>query len=322
MRLGGAGRLDTGLPARQAELRQVCRAAASYLLDEESRPNVVGVAAGCAHRGGRATGQLALLVLVTRKVAAATLPPAGRVPGRICGYRTDVVEVGSAGPPAAAVLGQRWPRAYGGCAVGHGGGTVGTMAAVVHRHGEPGWFLSTNHVLADLNRGGAGDPVLQPSRFDGGRLPSDEIGRLDTFVPIELDPPVARRHHENVVDAALARVTSPRVVPGVRGFTRLASAVDQPLVGTEVRKTGRATGTTTGRIIAVAATVDIRYGRASARFHDQIVTTAMMAPGDSGALLVTDHGAPVGLLFAGSAAVSFANPIGRVYALLGIEVAG
>jgi hypothetical protein len=316
-----------GAPAREAELREVQRAFREQLLDEDVRPNVVGVAVGVEHRNGRPAGRLALLVLVTKKVARAELPPRARVPARIVGYRTDVVEVGTARSPSAPALADRWPRVYGGCGVGHVAGTTGTMAIAVfdrragREQDDRRLILGTNHVLANLNRGEPGDPILQPSRFDGGELARDEIGRLHRSVPIELEPPLPRRVHHNLIDAALADVTSARVAPGVRGFRRLAAPPGQPpRIGAPVRKTGRATGMTTGRIVGVCATIDIRYGTRVARFHDQIVTTPMIESGDSGALLVGDDHAPIGLLFAGSTGASFANPIERVSALLEIEI--
>lgn len=316
-----------GSPAQEAELRDVQRAFRERLLDEDVRPNVVGVAVGVEHRNGRPTDRLALVVLVTKKVAPAELPPQARVPARIGGYRTDVVEVGTARSPSPPALADRWPRVHGGCSVGHVAGTAGTMAAAVYdrrarrEEDDRRLILGTNHVLANLNRGEPGDPILQPSRFDGGELPRDEVGRLDRSVPIELEPPLSRRVHDNVIDAALADVTSARVAPGVRGFRRLAARPGQlPRIGAPVGKTGRATGTTTGRIVGVCATVDIRYGTRVARFHDQIVTTPMIESGDSGALLVGDDHAPIGLLFAGSTGASFANPIERVSALLEIEI--
>jgi hypothetical protein len=326
---GESGRSSVlgGWPALEAELREVQRAGRERLLHEDVRPNVVGVAVGLEHPNGRPTARPALLVLVTKKVARAELAPWARVPARIGGYRTRVVDVGTARPPPAPALTGRWPRVSGGCSVGHGSGTVGTMAAAAYdqRAGRDKddrlLILSTNHVLASLDSGRPGDPILQPSRFDGGRLPADEIGKLLRSVPIELEPPLPRRSQSNVIDAAIADATSPRVAPGVCGLRPLAAPSGRPpRIGALVEKTGRATGLTAGRVVGLFATVDIRYGTRVARFHDQIVTTPMMEAGDSGALLVGDDQAPIGMLFAGSTGASFANPIERVSALLGIEI--
>lgn len=313
--------------ADEAELRDFLCASRKRLLDEDVSPNVVGIAVGVKWSGGRPTGRLALLVLVTRKVGRAELPAPWRIPARIGGYWTDVREVGNARPPSTSALAGRWPRAYGGCSVGHVGGTTGTMASAVHDRRTTGMqenrrsILGTNHVLANLNLGQPGDAILQPSAFDGGQLPHDAIGTLNRFIPIELEPPLPRRAHENLVDAALADATSGRVAPGIWGFQRLSARSDPlPRLGSHVKKTGRATAITRGQIVGVCATIDIRYGARIARFRDQIVTTPMIEAGDSGALLLGDGNAPIGLLFAGSTGASFANPIGRVATLLQVEI--
>ena len=90
-----------------------------------------------------------------------------------------------------------------------------------------------------------------------------------------------------------------------------------------MKKTGRTTNFTTGRITAINATVDVNYGGGKvARFKDQIVTTNMSAGGDSGSLVVTvQENTAVGLLFAGSASAMIANQIENVRSLLKVEVA-
>lgn len=92
-------------------------------------------------------------------------------------------------------------------------------------------------------------------------------------------------------------------------------------VGTVVKKTGRTTNFTTGKITVINATVDVNYGGKVARFKDQIVTTNMSAGGDSGSLVVTLDNIAVGLLFAGSASAMIANQIENVRSLLKVEVA-
>ena len=89
-----------------------------------------------------------------------------------------------------------------------------------------------------------------------------------------------------------------------------------------VKKTGRTTNFTTGRITAINATIDVNYGGGKVgRFVDQIVTTNMSAGGDSGSLVMTLDNIAVGLLFAGSSVAMIANQIENVRALLRVEVA-
>jgi hypothetical protein len=91
-------------------------------------------------------------------------------------------------------------------------------------------------------------------------------------------------------------------VGDVRGWRLKAPRPGYPppvTVGTLVQKTGRTTGWTTGRLIAINATVDVNYGSGRvARFQEQLISTNMSAPGDSGSLLPTWDNVAVGLLFA------------------------
>jgi hypothetical protein len=84
--------------------------------------------------------------------------------------------------------------------------------------------------------------------------------------------------------------------------------------GEVVQKCGRTTGTTTGVVVAVAATVFVDYwtlGIAGARteFVEQIITSRMSSYGDSGSLLVDLKDRALGMLFAGSATHSYYNPM-------------
>jgi hypothetical protein len=56
--------------------------------------NVVGVGVGLRQRGGRRLQEIALVVLVRRKVPRAMLAEADVLPGVIDGVPLDVVEVG------------------------------------------------------------------------------------------------------------------------------------------------------------------------------------------------------------------------------------
>ncbi len=219
----------------------------------------------------------------------------------------------------------------GGVSVGHRNVTAGTIGACVYDFlpdgvGKPGkyYILSNNHVLANSNAATIGDSILQPGRADGGLIPQDRIGRLSRFIPLQFAPDVALAVQHNLVDAALAAVPF-RLLGGsinwigeVRGWRKKAAVT----VGTMVKKTGRTTGFTTGRITVVNATVDVNYrGGKVARFKDQMLTTNMSAGGDSGSLITTLDNVAVGLLFAGSTQVTVANQIENVRSLLRVEIA-
>lgn len=150
------------------------------------------------------------------------------------------------------------------------------------------------------------------------------MGHLHRFVPVQLEPPLERDLHNNYVDAALAEVNPIDVSPEIAftGFVTGFLAADEINVGMPVRKVGRTTGYTTGRVTVISATVDVSYGQGTiARFSDQIITTAMSHSGDSGSLITTFDNLAVGLLFAGSSSATISNPIEHVQDFLDIQVA-
>ncbi|HCJ11021.1 MAG TPA: hypothetical protein DHW14_07645 [Clostridiales bacterium] len=241
-----------------------------------------------------------------------------------------------------------------GVSVGHYQVTAGTFGALVYdrRDGRP-MVLSNNHVLANLSNGRdgraeVGDPIYQPGRYDGGTA-DDTIAHLERFVPIipsasEEECPVARRAEavgnfvlrhlfpgrrmklfratggENLVDAAVATlVRAEDAVEDILGLGRV-EGVAEPVVGLGVVKSGRTSGVTTGEIRVIGATVKVGLGEVgTAVFTDQIVTTAMAEPGDSGSLLLTAEGhEAVGLLSAGSSLATVHSRIGNVLDLLGV----
>jgi hypothetical protein len=83
-------------------------------------------------------------------------------------------------------------------------------------------------------------------------------------------------------------------------------------------------------VTGINATIDVGYRGGNARFERQLVITGareFSAGGDSGSLIVTDgtlwaDRRPVGLLFAGSATSTLANPIGPVLERFGVRIDG
>lgn len=321
-------------------------AVAEFLNPAQPRANVVGVGSGVKWKNGEPTGTPAVVVLVTHKLPKDDLAGSDMLPPKVQDIPTDVLAVGhlfagDSQPFDADVqsLAKRVRPARGGYSVGHKNITAGTIATCVYDILPGGstnppaagigippryYILSNNHVLANSNAGALGDAVLQPGPFDGGTDPADRIGTLSRFVPITFQPPVPVAVHQNLVDCAIAEGQFHDLDREicwsccVRGWRR---KVNVP-VGLLVKKTGRTTNFTVGRVTAINATVDVGYGGGRvARFRDQIVTTNMSAGGDSGSLVMTLDNIAVGLLFAGSATAMIANQIENVRAQLRVEVA-
>jgi len=293
--------------------------------------NVVGVAPSLKVAGGKPTDQWSLTVLVDRKLPKNKLDKEAVVPAQIDGVVTDVVEVGEI---EALAFNARMQPAPPGFSLGHHDITAGTFGCLVRdlRHcdcppadqcrGGPSadaagdyLILSNNHVLAKSNGARAGDLILQPGPFDGGVYPSDAIAKLERFEPITFGFPSGF----NLVDAAVARPLYSRGVTASIIGVAMPNGIGQALTGMLVIKVGRTTQVTVGRVLATNATVAVNFGIGVAVFRHQILTTAMAAGGDSGSLLMDANLNAVGLLFAGSAAVTIHNHIANVEAALGVR---
>lgn len=123
------------------------------------------------------------------------------------------------------------------------------------------------------------------------------------------------------LDAALAKPVSPDILqPQIIGIGRIRGLAHAGL-GLGVQKSGRSTGHTRGRITVVGTTVNVGFGPGRfARFMNQIVTSKMGEPGDSGSLLLDTGNRAVGLLFAGSSQTTLYHPIQDVLDALAVRL--
>ena len=215
-----------------------------------------------------------------------------------------------------------------GVSTGHPAITAGTIGCRVKDASGKVYALSNNHVYADEGGAKIGDNVLQPGPYDGGINPGDAIGTLFSFVPIQC---YCSTCPVNNIDAAIALSSTGNLGRSTLsdGYgTPRSTILSTPTVNKRVKKYGRTTGLTKGKIYAINATVDVQYDTCVARFTKQIVITpgTFSAGGDSGSLIVVNGGSddrkPVGLLFAGSFFYTIANPIGDVLKAFGVTVDG
>ena len=290
------------------------------------RRDLHAVGLGLRWRGGERTGEPAVVVLVDRKRPLSQVSPAQRVPPLLFGWPTDVRDSGP-------FLGTSRPRPVpGGASIGHEQGESGTLACRV-RDASPGGdgrslLLSNNHVLTCFNRARAGDPIIQPARAALGYAPRDTIARLLRWVPLALDPPTPAAGHQNLVDAAVAEaIDRDALAPGLLGLGPIASwrsTEDVPL-GLRVAKSGAISGVTRAEVTVLDAAARLNFnGVGVAMMYEQILTTQFTQSGDSGALVVSEHGdacAAVGLVCGASRRFSMVNPIEAVQRLLEIRVA-
>lgn len=321
------------------------RAHANGLL---ARRNVVACGVGYKEQNGVLLEEPVVIVGVTHKVPKAQLAPEDLVPQTIDSVRTDVQEVGRFRAWQLSPTDRHRP-AVPGISCGHADITAGTLGCLVRRGSEL-FILSNNHVLANTGQGSQGDPILQPARYDGGTL-DDQIATLAEWVPLQTGvgqsdcalanlattalnlvasasgsstrvQAVRTQQVENKVDAALARPLAPELVsPEILGIG-LPRGVRQGTLGTQVQKSGRTTGVTSGRITQVDVTVNVDYLGENVTFTGQFMATGMSLGGDSGSAVLDMDRYVVGLLFAGSNVATLINPIQLVLSALNVEVVG
>jgi len=330
----------------QKLISQMKRIKDNYIYDLLSKCNVVGVGLGYKVSEGIKTGELSLVVSVTRKAVPAALSADDLVPQVLDGIKTDVVETGVL--RALRDPRDRWrPVIPPGISVGHYRVTAGTFGCLVRR-GDEHFILSNNHVLADVNEGQDGDAILQPAPADGG-VSEDCIATLSDYAPIDFgdaEPEcsiaemsagllnyvagafgsshklqaVKQTQGENRVDAALARPLSPDMVSNEILYIGAPTGVGAAALEMEVQKSGRTTGHTQGIITQIDATLRIDYNGTSALFTGQLVASPMSRPGDSGSAVLDMEGRVVGLLFAGSDTATIMNPIDEVLSALDVKL--
>ena len=202
---------------------------------------------------------------------------------------------------------------FGGISIGHHDITAGTMSLLVRdRTTKESLILSNNHVLANINKGVKGDAIIQPGTHDGG-LQTDIVGYLERFVPLK---------DGATVDAAVAKLSVEGMARvGVLGFGNTHEACEA-FIGQLVKKSGRTTGYTKGKILATNVSVKIGYGPNIAyTLKDQIITDAYSQPGDSGSTLQEQKtNRFLGILFAGNGSQSVICKAQHIFDELNVEL--
>jgi hypothetical protein len=305
------------------ELRRVKQGVERELLN---RPGVVGVDIGYKEVGGQPTDEIAIRVLVEHK---RDVPDPQAIPTSIEGHTTDVIErkyelhilTAFASETVSRTDTGAYDPVQGGISIGpcrpiSGVTYTGTLGAVVTDNvtGQP-MLLGNYHVMAINDKWAIGDGISQPSRPDAGICPGSIVGTLERAVMTDK------------VDCAVAKATkSTRCeIVEIGALTGTATAsLDQV-----VRKRGRTSGLTYGKIDTVDLTLQIDYGAGPHIFTNQIGimpdverNPAMGTHGDSGSVLVTEDGAVVGLYFGGDAKTGHgvANPIDAVLSALNVSL--
>jgi len=211
-------------------------------------------------------------------------------------------------------------------------GGVGTLGFFARRNGTRG-FVSCNHVIAIRDQGRNGDEI----RSEVG---DRRIGVLARFHKLRRKVLGLFRPHADCAYAAVDKKMFPKRPGHVPGFGDLVKERPALIQQMTVHKLGRTTGLTRGRISSCD------YDRLDANFRSEFVARfddvieiesdelpsingeigAFANGGDSGALVFTSDGKPVGTIFyvtgggLNRAGLTYVNPIATVERALRVSM--
>jgi hypothetical protein len=321
-----------------AEIRPVKQRIEDDLL---AQPGVVGVDINEKVSDGQPTGKLAIVVYVEEKKAKSKLGKDEIIPAEIEGIPTDVkeerIELHASRVALAEVVplvdATKYTTLHGGISIGPCRSVhleppdvpapgdyifAGTLGAIVRDRATHAAMALTNFHVACVDNGWtAGDAMCQPSRVDGGSCPADTFGTLTRATLSEhVDGSVI------TIDSGEATDCSIEEIGDVKGQTAAT-------LNTAVRKRGRTTGLTYGKVTSVDASVTINYGdglgshtlKNQIRVEPDPTKSAQFSDhGDSGSVVVDANNMVIGLLFGGSSVATYANPIQFVLDELNVDL--
>ncbi|CAG7839692.1 hypothetical protein Z959_01350 [Clostridium novyi B str. ATCC 27606] len=275
-----------------------------------NKNNVLGLGLGQKIKNGFNTLQPCITVFVRHKLLSNKVSMKDLVPYLYKGIPTDVIECGNI---TASSLNEKIRPAPGGYNIGSllsSGGTLGCLVADTRFT----YVLSCNHILAKNGLVPIGDPIIQPSKTFGGKIPNDTIANLSIFIKLKTDT-------DNRVDCAMARVSNSACVnKNIALLNKPIKGVALGKIGMGVQKVGYRTERTLGKITVVGSTLTMDISEKSYRFVNQIWTTKMDDKGDSGAILLTRDMNAIGLLIGSSNVGTLFNPIQKVLNSLNVEI--
>lgn len=301
--------LAAGVKAKVVGMAAVMRVAVAT---KAARNNVHAVGVGRKLVNGKSTSTRCVRLYVVQKLAPSALSQRDRLPNKIDGIPTDVIQ----SPPAfisitacSSARRRRQRPLIAGISAAHRAVTAGTISCFCQstRPDDPDgavYVLSNNHVFADVNQAAPGDALLQPGPADGG-VTTDHFADLHRFVRIRLGG-----LQPNGVDAAIGRLRAGvqfrRRICSVGFLTVTAQAVEDMIVRKHGRTTGLTRGIVTDESYDALVGMDHSNPNVVALFENQM-RIEVIAPfaafglgGDSGSLIVTGAGRrAVGLYFAG-----------------------
>ena len=263
-------------------------------------PNVEGVGLGHKLINGYNTKEPCIHVLVSNKIPLNSLNYKCIIPKTYMGIKTDVINLG--GKATQYSLKDKVRPLESGYSVGASLYKTGTLSCIVFRSkliGRNYFLLSNNHVFAGNNKLPIGSKIIQPAHADGGRSETHLVGNLSEFIPLKFKSSV--HSPVNYVDAAIAKVTKVDLISNKIGKIGKLKGVDTAKLNEDVRKVGRTTGLTEGKVHTINTTITVHPSDSQELLYkNQIIASIEQDFGDSGSLLVNNNNKVLGLFVGGS----------------------
>lgn len=293
------------LIARYKSLQQLQQQAEATLLP---LPSVVQVSIGLKESQGVTSDDISFIVYVDRKRGLNELAADEVIPAEVLGVKTDVVEIRARQQETDE---SEYRPLKGGIQIGNGSGALGTLGCVAKRTADGATvFLSNHHVMFASGKG-VGDKIGQPDFSESCCCSCGEIGTI------------AAGKVGGLVDCAIAAIKAGiGNVQTINQIGNIAGTAD-PVPGEVVRKVGRTTGLTTGKVKDPSAPGINDRGIS---FTDQIDivpldgVTLFSNAGDSGSVVVNSLNQIIGLHWGRVGLVSTSCKITNVMAELGITI--
>ncbi|HYI09826.1 MAG TPA: hypothetical protein VEK57_12250 [Thermoanaerobaculia bacterium] len=312
---------------------------------------------GCRTVNGRVTEEPALVVGVERKLPLHDLPAEQRIPPRIHGLHTDVVQIAS----PRTCLGidsndmKEYPNLRGGIQI-EAFTSPGTLGCIATKDGRPVGLTNAHVLIGVSKKGKAGQDVGQPvlSSCCSGR----KIGRVgETHYTMTRDAATAAKAHSldaglielltgvtylNEIQIRPSGVPEPSDLPVAHLLNGSRRIPDEEIhskaeVRPTVWKRGAATGETKGIIACYSEKLPSEgncyafskepIGDLGMVFYDQYLIRSVnnkpfATDGDSGSVVLDQQNRVVALLWGWieEKGMGLATPIGVVLDALGIEI--
>jgi hypothetical protein len=231
------------------------------------------------------------------------------IPETIDGVRTDVEEIGQI--RTLDVYKEKHRPIPVGTSMCNAYSTACTAGIAVYKGGKQ-YSLVNEHCTRRLfeDKTIIGDPVIQPSLMDGGRLENDLCGKVAEAYD-------RKPGKDNIMDSALNLMIDPLIHK--TPHTDYIPEIDSVSAGDDVWKCGRTTGHTKGTVRAVGVNVRVNGGDGDYLMVDQIMTSYMADPGDSSSAVFKGKKV-VGQLHAGNDQVAIFTPIKRILDHFGVSL--